>query len=92
MSCPKKLGLLPRSEKRPNALSRWQGLSCETFRKASEEAVRQERREGKVDKATQGHRPEKRNLSSGAPIDGDFTVAFEHVDIFAVKVAVFLPV
>ena len=45
-----------------------------------------------MDKATQGHRPEKRNLCSGAPIDGDFTVAFEYVDITAVRVAAFLPV
>ena len=44
----------------------------------------------KVDKATQGHRPEKRNLSSGAPIDGNFTVAFEYDDISAVRVAAFL--
>ena len=44
----------------------------------------------KEDRATQGHRPEKRNLSSGAPIDGNFTVAFEYDDISAVKVAAFL--
>ena len=46
----------------------------------------------KVDRATQGHRPEKRNLSSGATIDGDFTVAFQYDDISAVRVAAFLPV
>ena len=34
----KKFGLLPRSEKRPNVPSRWQGMSCQTFRQASEEA------------------------------------------------------